>query len=212
MMTDRKEPFNLIGMAGLGWRKKTPEQKKYATFNRRMFAATLDSALIMFTFAPLVDSWFTAHYGAFPVDMMALQEKLAGMDPNEANRAFVQAMIEEGGVRYWVNNLAAQTTAYLGLSGICWHFWSATPGKMVMRIKVVDAKTEQPISDLQIFFRLCGYLMSAAFFMIGFFWIGIDKRKQAWHDKFAGTVVVVLPWKKPKSGSEAAGPSDSPAP
>jgi uncharacterized RDD family membrane protein YckC len=26
--------------------------------------------------------------------------------------------------------------------------------------------------------------------MLGFIWVGFDKRKQGWHDKLAGTLVV----------------------
>ena len=66
----------------------------------------------------------------------------------------------------------------------------------MLRIKIVDAKTEQPITDRQILIRICGYVVSSVFFFLGFFWIGVDKRRQGWHDKMADTLVVVVPWKQ----------------
>jgi uncharacterized RDD family membrane protein YckC len=38
--------------------------------------------------------------------------------------------------------------------------------------------------------RLACYFVSAAVLYLGFFWIAIDRRKQGWHDKIAGTVVI----------------------
>ncbi|MEO8407836.1 MAG: RDD family protein, partial [Oxalobacteraceae bacterium] len=35
-----------------------------------------------------------------------------------------------------------------------------------------------------------GYFVSALPFCLGLIWVGLDKRKQGWHDKLAGTVVV----------------------
>ena len=35
-----------------------------------------------------------------------------------------------------------------------------------------------------------GYYVSLLFLALGFFWIALPPRKQGWHDKLAGTVVV----------------------
>ena len=35
-----------------------------------------------------------------------------------------------------------------------------------------------------------GLLISIAIFFLGVIWAGFDRRKQGWHDKMAGTVVV----------------------
>jgi uncharacterized RDD family membrane protein YckC len=35
-----------------------------------------------------------------------------------------------------------------------------------------------------------GYFISGLALGMGFFWIGLDKRKQGWHDKMANTVVI----------------------
>ena len=72
-------------------------------------------------------------------------------------------------------------------------FWStkhATPGKMAIGAIIVDAKTGQPPSLKQHVIRYLGYFVSTIPFCLGLIWVGIDKRKQGWHDKLAGTVVV----------------------
>lgn len=71
-----------------------------------------------------------------------------------------------------------------------WHFRSATPGKMIFKAKVVDAKTGEKLTTKQSIIRYLGYFLSAFFFFIGFLWIGFDKRKQGFHDKLSGSVVI----------------------
>ncbi len=189
------------GMAGLGFRKKTPEQKKYANFNRRMFATTLDFAIVGMVFAPLMDKIFMWYHGPSPLNHDVLRQKIAAAPAGSSeSKLFMQYAMESGAWDYWLQNASMQFSILFFLIGVCWHFWGATPGKMIARIKIVDAKTEQKISDMQIILRLGGYMMSATFFLLGFLWIGIDKRKQGWHDKFADTVVITLPWKLPKLG------------
>ena len=72
-------------------------------------------------------------------------------------------------------------------------FWiarQATPGKMAIRAKIVDADTGAPMTRAQAIGRYLGYYVSILGLGFGFFWVGWDKRKQGWHDKLAGTVVV----------------------
>ncbi|MEO5659543.1 MAG: RDD family protein [Polaromonas sp.] len=72
-------------------------------------------------------------------------------------------------------------------------FWltrQATPGKMAIGARIVDAKTGQKPSTAQLLGRYLGYFVSAMPLCLGLFWVGIDPRKQGWHDKLAGTVVV----------------------
>lgn len=72
-------------------------------------------------------------------------------------------------------------------------FWSArhaTPGKMVFGARIVDARTGDAPTLRQNIIRYLGYFLSTFFFFLGFLWIAVDRKKQGWHDKLAGTVVV----------------------
>lgn len=71
-----------------------------------------------------------------------------------------------------------------------WVYKSATPGKMAFRLKIVDAKTGGPVSGGRLVGRYLGYYVSAIPLLLGMIWVGFDKKKQGWHDKLAGTVVV----------------------
>lgn len=71
-----------------------------------------------------------------------------------------------------------------------WRYRGATPGKMLLSARIVDAKTLGPTSTGKLVGRYFAYLVSMIPFFLGFLWIAFDKRKQGWHDKLAGTVVI----------------------
>ena len=71
-----------------------------------------------------------------------------------------------------------------------WVKYQATPGKMAYSAVIVDADTGGKPSVRQFVVRYFAYLLSSLPLCLGFLWVAWDKRKQAWHDKLAGTVVV----------------------
>ncbi len=71
-----------------------------------------------------------------------------------------------------------------------WKLKSATPGKMLFKMKIVDAKTLEPVSTLRLIVRYFGYFLSALPLGLGFVWVAFDKKKQGFHDKIAKTVLV----------------------
>ena len=71
-----------------------------------------------------------------------------------------------------------------------WRYCGATPGKVALGLKIVDAKDGGAPSTLRLVVRLLAYLVSAFPLYLGFLWIGIDRRKQGWHDKIARTIVI----------------------
>jgi len=73
---------------------------------------------------------------------------------------------------------------------VFWVYKSATPGKMAISAKILDAKTGEKASTAQLIGRYFGYFVSMIPLGIGIIWVAFDKRKQGWHDKLAGTVVV----------------------
>lgn len=71
-----------------------------------------------------------------------------------------------------------------------WVYKSATPGKMALSLKVLDEKTGEPLTISQSIIRYLGYFVSTVTFLLGFIWVGMDSKKQGFHDKIASTVVV----------------------
>jgi uncharacterized RDD family membrane protein YckC len=76
---------------------------------------------------------------------------------------------------------------------VLWRYRSATPGLMLVSAKIVDATTLAPTSVGKLTVRAVALLVMWLLFvpLIGVLWIAFDKRKQGWHDKIAGTVVVL---------------------
>lgn len=71
-----------------------------------------------------------------------------------------------------------------------WRKQQATLGKMAIGARIVDARTGQTPSTRQDIVRYGGYLLSLLPLGLGYWWIAFDSRKQGFHDKLAGTVVV----------------------
>jgi uncharacterized RDD family membrane protein YckC len=71
-----------------------------------------------------------------------------------------------------------------------WSYRSATPGKLLFSLEIVDAKTGEKPSTGQFIGRYFAYFVSTIPLCIGFLWVAFDRRKQSWHDKLAGTVVI----------------------
>ena len=189
-----KQLYQRFDLMGAIWLHphKTPPDKRYASFNKRMFAATIDCVIALVTLGPILNRLMPIR----PIDMLAIQQAA----PNQMSRVFLQEWIASG-----VMTQMCMQIILLGLLvWCCWYKWS-------LGIRIVDATTGKPMSTSQSIKRLLGYIISPLPFCAGFFWIGINTRCQAWHDLFAGTLVVnikhhIIP------GSVTVPPSDSPAP
>ena len=71
-----------------------------------------------------------------------------------------------------------------------WRGRQATPGKMVIHAQIVDAQTLGPPTTGRLVIRYLGYFVSILPLCLGLLWVAFDPRKQGWHDKLAGTVVI----------------------
>jgi uncharacterized RDD family membrane protein YckC len=82
--------------------------------------------------------------------------------------------------------LATLAAAVIGF----WRYCGATPGKLALGMKVVDAKTGEAPATWRLVLRFLGYFVSAFPLYLGFLWAIFDRRKQGWHDKIARTIVI----------------------
>ena len=65
----------------------------------------------------------------------------------------------------------------------------ATLGKLALGYHIVAADGRH-IGYGRSIARMLGTMVSSLFLGLGYIWIGVDARKQGWHDKIAGTYVV----------------------
>jgi uncharacterized RDD family membrane protein YckC len=88
--------------------------------------------------------------------------------------------------------------AFFGIGGFL-YLWlmiglrGQTLGKMVVGIRVVDARGEIPDLGRAALREIVGKWVSSLFLLLGFVWVLFDPRKQGWHDKIAGTYAVRVP-------------------
>lgn len=136
------------------------QEKEYAGFWIRVLAAIIDSLLIMIILVPILSAIYGRSYW------------LGG--------AFVHG--------FWDFMFTYILPAVAVI--IFWMYKSATPGKMALRLTIVDAKTGNHPTTGQFVIRYLGYYVSMIPLFLGIIWVGIDARKQGWHDKLAGTVVL----------------------
>lgn len=133
---------------------------EYAGFWVRTWAAVIDSLLLIAVLAPVL----TAIYGWSYWDSSKLVQGPADV------------------LVSWV----APAVAVL----VFWIVRQATPGKMAVSTRIVDARTGNNPTTAQLVIRYLGYYVSMIPLFLGIIWIAFDRRKQGWHDKLAGTVVV----------------------
>lgn len=133
---------------------------EYVGFWARVGAAIIDSILMAIVLVPILNVF----YGGVDYEDLAKMSSPANILLNGLLPAIVVIL-------FWV-----------------WR--DATPGKMVIGAKIVDAKTGGKPSTGQFIGRYLSYYISSFVLLLGFIWVGFDAKKQGWHDKLAGTVVV----------------------
>ncbi len=79
----------------------------------------------------------------------------------------------------------------LAVTILFWREWGGTtPGKKMVGIKIVDARTYGEITNKQAITRSLGYIPSTLLFGIGFLMVLFRKDRRALHDLLADTVVI----------------------
>lgn len=71
-----------------------------------------------------------------------------------------------------------------------WTWRGQTPGMMLFGLRVAREIDGARPGLARSVLRYVGYVLSWIALFIGFIWVAFDSRKQGWHDKIAGTVVV----------------------
>lgn len=152
----------------------------YVGFWARTLATLIDLALSSLILEPLIaaivghrDELDLSHLDGSPEALAALSQ------------ALLDSMTPAGPLDAVVN-WGLPALAVLAF----WVARQATPGKMVIHARIVDAQTLGKPSTARMIVRYLGYYVSLLALGLGFLWIAWDPRKQGWHDKMAGTLVV----------------------
>lgn len=93
---------------------------------------------------------------------------------------------------YSTGSAILQNVLVIGVTLYLWVRYLGTPGKLLLSCHVVDATTHQALRPAQAVWRYFAYILSLLPLGLGFLWVAWDKRKQAFHDKLANTVVILV--------------------
>lgn len=94
-------------------------------------------------------------------------------------------------IKLLVLNQIVQFIMLFSYVAYMWIRFGATPGKLLLGLRVVNAQTFEKLTLKQAIKRFFSFILSTAPLFLGFIWASFDKRCQTWHDKIADTVVVI---------------------
>ena len=159
---------------------------EYAGFWRRFWAYLVDTLLLSIPLTllgvvvfgntiPAFSSTSAIQYDSFSGRYVLSPEFTAGLGSlfSSIARTFVLS---------WI----AQTLYF----ATCWSRFGASPGQKLLGVEIRTEQTGTWIGFRRGIVRSFGYLVSGLVLDLGFIWAAFDKRKQGWHDKIAGTVVI----------------------
>lgn len=165
---DHSDPKDERGASGV----------RYGGFWVRFATFVIDSLCVMlFVSVPLSFAFGVGHW-QFDIE---LNGQLPS--PEQAREWLAQ-------LRTIMLQMSTEYAILLVLYVFFWVKYLGTPGKLVLGLQVVDARNFGPLSLKQSLVRYLGYFVSSLVGCLGFIWVGIDARKQGFHDMMADSVVI----------------------
>lgn len=138
------------------------KHREYVGFFKRLLAAIIDVLILLVVSVPILLAIYGKEYFS-----QARQGQFAG---------------------FWDFVIQVVLPAIAVI--LLWKYRGATPGKMAISARIVDAQTGRTPATGKLVLRYFAYIVSMLPLFLGFIWIAMDRRKQGFHDKIAGTVVV----------------------
>lgn len=133
---------------------------EYVGFWLRLWAGVVDSVLLMMVIIPLT-------IGVFGWSQLATTIHVSGTSELVVSWIFPAILL----FALWTGR-------------------NRTPGMSVISAEVVDERTSGPPTVGQHVGRYLGYFLAVIPLGLGLVWVAFDPKKQGWHDKLAGTIVV----------------------
>jgi uncharacterized RDD family membrane protein YckC len=166
------------------------KQITYPKFIPRIFAMVIDLTILSIVLAPLMNIisqnvmvfYFQDFFQANGIDTSSLESlSLATTTPEFAQYLTASKFFAYSGTLFIIN------TIFMGVYFVFfWRKFGATPGKIIMRMRVVNAEDYSTPTTFQLIKRFLGYITA----LIGIWTILFSKKGLALHDKIAGTVVI----------------------
>jgi len=173
-------------------KEKEQSEIHYVGMNMRLFASMVDVTLLimaMLLLDPVLKmvSPFIHSLLGVVIDLSAYNAAII----HEKRVLMILKIMHEYGVLYrLVVDIMMSFVLYSFMILPFWILKSATPGKMLICARIVDARTMDKPSTLKFIIRYVAYLVSLIPAGFGLFWCTLNARRRAWHDVIAGTLVI----------------------
>ncbi|MEN9500909.1 MAG: hypothetical protein RI964_194 [Pseudomonadota bacterium] len=92
----------------------------------------------------------------------------------------------ELGVSFYLSLMLVPLVYFVGF----WSFVAATPGKMLLSLRIIDVASQGQPSVLQCFLRFAGYVLNVLTLGLGVVGMCLQNKPYGWHDRLARTLVV----------------------
>jgi uncharacterized RDD family membrane protein YckC len=158
----------------------------YVGFWRRFAAWFIDAILFYLIFIVLT---FVFIVPAMP----RLDASMYAVDPATGQLVGSEAALRDAFSGVFSGVLLAQGVLFLlwaVYNIVLWTLLSGTVGQRALGVLVRRESDGSRLGLGRAALRYLGYLVAWFPFGVGLLWVGLDPRKQGWHDKLAGTLVV----------------------
>jgi len=166
------------------------KQITYPKFIPRIFSMVIDLTILSIFLSPVMNIisrnfmifYFQDFFQANGIDTSSLKSlSQATTSPEFAQYLTASKLFVYSGILFVVN------TILMGVYFVFfWRKFGATPGKIIMRMRIVNAEDYSAPTTFQLIKRFFGYITA----LISIWTILFSKRGLALHDKIAGTVVI----------------------
>ena len=166
----------------------------YAGFWRRALALLFDGVIVAFAAQILIGVLGPLLGGTdhFTIPILEFDTRKTEYGPGRVllRSSHIGSVVEANfEFRAWASAVLYLTVNWLYEAGMQSSKFQATPGKLILGMRVVDTKGQR-IGFAQASGRFFASLLSGLLFCIGYLMVAFSAHKQALHDRIAGTLVV----------------------
>lgn len=170
--------------------KKLLDNFEYASFNRRIFSSTIDVLIIALLLTPITNLLDFLLYNNKGLAVM-IGEFFKSRNNTVSSEELWQFLSENHILtKYFFVQFVLFLMIGLFFVGF-WNYKGQTPGKMITRCKIADARSGATPTMKQCITRFFSYVPSTLLLCIGFIMASFTKRKQGLHDMIANTIVIL---------------------
>lgn len=153
----------------------------YPNLIPRLFASTLDLTLLAIISNPITT------FISWKLSLYLFKTNITKITINSMQASELTEYISTGNLFWYLLLISIMNFLITGAYFVgFWIYYSATPGKMIMKMTIVDAYTLAKPTKWQFVKRFLGYVT----ILFGIWFVPFSKQHRALHDRLSGTLVI----------------------